>query len=686
MIPSDYEQRVYAGWLGKCIGVRFGAPVENWTYDQIYAHIGEITDYLPIPEGKIFQPDDDTSVPLVLLRAVEDFGPDFTPQQVGQTLLNYLGDQHGSLWWGGYGVSTEHTAYLNLKAGIPAPVSGSAVLNGKSLSEQIGGQIFSDIWGLLAPGDPARAADYSGRSALVTHAGEGVQGGRFIAALVSAAFTTSQPEALVQAGFQVLDPASEYARMVQAMLDNYRQQPDDWRAGYEYLRANYGYDRYPGIVPIIPNAGVILLGLLYGQGDFSRTICIGNMCGWDTDCNVGNLGAILGVAVGLDGIPERWKTPLNDRIAAASLIGAANLPAISATAHRLASIGARLAGAAELPPALEAGFDLPGATHGFLHWGEQRNILTLRTKTTPSGGALQAVVRLLKKKQDLRLYQETYWDRARLVSDYYAAGFSPTIYPGQSVRARLFLPAGSPAQLMAALYVMDMDGTIYQDRAAQLQPGEWRRLEWRIPPLNDALLAQVGLIFRSLGPETWKGEFLLDDFDWGGRPAWTQNFSKARPEYGAIAGWTYWRGYWRVEQNALLGSGSEGAELYTGLPEWTDLDAALTFTPLLGDQHGLLLRVRGAQRSIFAGLCGTNTVAIIQKSDAGSQTVATAPFPWACGTACTLEARLAGDRLSLAVDGVPRLEWEVPKRTPTGQIGLAAAPGGCTRFETLSIR
>ena len=121
-LAGNYSEKVYAGWLGKCIGVRFGAPIENWTYQQIRDYLGEVNDYLPIPEGKIFQPDDDTSLPMIFLRAVEDYGPQVKAAEIAKSMLNYLGDQHGSLWWGGYGVSTEHTAYLNLKAGIPTPL------------------------------------------------------------------------------------------------------------------------------------------------------------------------------------------------------------------------------------------------------------------------------------------------------------------------------------------------------------------------------------------------------------------------------------------------------------------------------------------------------------------------------------------------------------------------------------
>ncbi|MBC7811237.1 MAG: ADP-ribosylglycohydrolase family protein, partial [Burkholderiales bacterium] len=103
-LPSDYNERVYAGWLGKVIGVRFGAPLENWTYEDIRDNLGELTGYLREDQGKIFKPDDDTAVPMVLVRALEDYGPNASVADMGETWLNYLGDQHGTLWWGGYGV------------------------------------------------------------------------------------------------------------------------------------------------------------------------------------------------------------------------------------------------------------------------------------------------------------------------------------------------------------------------------------------------------------------------------------------------------------------------------------------------------------------------------------------------------------------------------------------------------
>ncbi|MBM3708783.1 MAG: hypothetical protein FJW69_10700, partial [Actinobacteria bacterium] len=91
------------------------------------------------------------------------YDPSLTAQQIGQTWLNYLIEERTILWWGGMGNSTEHTAYLRLKAGIPAPKSGSIQLNSKVVAEQIGAQIFIDAWAMACPGDPEKAVNFAKR-------------------------------------------------------------------------------------------------------------------------------------------------------------------------------------------------------------------------------------------------------------------------------------------------------------------------------------------------------------------------------------------------------------------------------------------------------------------------------------------------------------------------------------------
>lgn len=125
------------------------------------------------------------------------------------------------------------------------------------------------------------------------------------------------------------------------------------------LQAEWGYDRYPGVCHIIPNAGVCALALYYGKGDFARTIELASMCGWDTDCNAGNVGTILGVVVGPEGIPACYRGPINDEIVLSGISGYLNILDIPSYSKKLFGLACRLAGE-ECPE--------PPAQDGTLHY------------------------------------------------------------------------------------------------------------------------------------------------------------------------------------------------------------------------------------------------------------------------------------------------------------------------------
>jgi ADP-ribosylglycohydrolase len=687
-LPSDYDQRVYAGWLGKCIGVRFGAPLEGWTYEEIRDNLGDLTGYVHEDRGKLFKPDDDTSMPMILIRALEDYGPDVSVEQIGATWLNYLGDQQGTLWWGGYGISTEHTVYLNLASGIPASRAGTIAQNGAALAEQIGGQIFSDIWGLVMPDDPKRAADLAEKVASVSHDGNGVYGARFIAALVSAAFSERDPRRLINIGLQHIPANSEYARVICAMLDSHAQHPDDWHQAYAYLKANFGYDRYPGAVHIIPNAGVVALGLLYGAGDFTRSLQITNMAGWDTDCNVGNVGAIIGTAVGVEGIDSSWREPMNDLLITASVIGTRNLLTIPQCADLFCALGRRLRGETS-EPRPRYHFLYPGSTNTFDARGDKgRPIHLRRTETAPT---LQTSIRKLNKKGEIRVFTRTYHHPGELSSNYYGATFTPLLFPGQTVLARAYIPESAPKSITAALYTHDDNhNSTHQASGEALTPGAWHTLHYPIPPMKDACLSEVGVVLRNIG-EVWEtGSFQLAELDWSGAPDYESTFAKERSESGGISQWTRLRGYWRLENGAYHGSGPGLCETYSGEIRWTDYRLEADIVPLIGDHHHVNVRVGGALSSYAFGLAPDQT-AVLYKKDKTYRAVASVPFAWAHGSVYQLSLTAQGDTLTASViapDGQRQtLAWRDPEAPYlSGQIGLSTWHGGHLRCQAVRVR
>lgn len=685
-LTADYRRRVYAGWLGKCIGVRLGAPIEGWTYQAIRDNLGEITGYLPQPPGKIFKPDDDTAMPLILLRGLQDYGPGITASQLGDTWLNYLGDQRGTLWWGGYGVSTEHTAYLNLASGVPSPLSGSIELNGAAIAEQIGGQIFSDIWGLVCPNRPELAADYAQKASSVSHDGNGMYGGRFIAALVSAAFSEREPLRLVQAGLQVIPKNCEYARVVNAMGEFHQRNPDDWHAAYQYLLEHFGYDRYPGVVHIIPNAGVIALGLLYGAGDFSRTILITTMCGWDTDCNAGNAGAILGVAQGLDGIAASWRAPMEDILVGASLIGARNLTDMAACADLITSLGESIAGQAATLPVNRYHFNYPGSTQGFCAEVDEKrgSLVDLRQEPQDEGGALRAVFKKLNKKGEARIFARTCLHPADLSANFYGASFSPRLYPGQSLRARI-MASGTTQPVSAAAYAWDENLKKIQGAVQTLTPGIWQELTLTLPHMHAARIAQAGIVLRNQSDDLWNGSILVAEMDWSGAAQFSDDFSHARPEAGSISGWTYLRGYWRLEGGGYHGSGAGINESYTGDVAWQDYSYRVHLAPLSGRYHNINFRVQGALRSYALGLAPEDRL-VLYKNDKGYHKLTETPFPWEFNQRYTLWARMKGNQIEAGSGDQLLLSWtDSDEPYLHGQVGLSNFAGCHTRYEMVEV-
>ncbi len=689
-LQNDYAERVYAGWLGKCIGVRFGAPLEGWTYEDIRDNLGELSTYVREDRDKIFKPDDDTAFPMIMIRALEDFGAsaEISAQEMAETLLNYIGDEHGTFWWGGYGMSTEHTAYLNLVNDIPAPRSGSIEQNGAILAEQIGGQIFSDIWGLVAPNNPILAANLAEKASSVTHDRNGIYGGRFVAAMVSLAFGESDPHGLLSLALEQIPADTEYTRVIRAMMDFHAKYPDDWHAGFAYLKANFGYDRYGGEVHIIPNAGVIALGMLYGQGDFSRTLQITNMAGWDTDCNVGNVGTVMGIACGLDAIESHWREPMNDLLIAASLIGTRNLLTIPQCVDLFVRLGKQLNGEPMEASPPRYHFRYRGSTQNFLACGERgRPIHLLRTERD-GVPVLRTVIRWLNKKGEIRLCTRTYYRPAELSGNYYGASFTPLIYPGQTISAKVYVPTDTPPSIQASLYVYDDNHEqTHQQVGVELVPGTWQSLTFTIPSLCDVCLSEVGIVLRNTGQRWETGVFELAELDWSGTPNFKTTFQYAKPETGAISQWTYLRGYWRVEEETFRGSGVGECEAYTGDIDWTNYRVVLELTPIVGEYHNLLFRVQGARRSYAIGLAPENTVKLYKK-DGDYAVIQSAHFAWELGQRYQLSVVAKGQVMQVTITGAGEsvsLKWTDDEAYLNGQVGLGTWHGSHTAVHWLEI-
>ena len=179
--------------------------------------------------------------------------------------------------------------------------------------EWIGAQIRVDAYAYAAAGDPERAAALAFEDASVSHTGNGVYGAMWAAALIAASFAEATMAAALESALAVVPADSRLAEALRGVAA-LRGQGLDWEAARDVLEERHG-----GLSPVhtINNAAVVAAALLWGEGDFTRTVVLAVQGGWDTDCNGATAGSAFGAMHGAASLPARWTTPLEDRIASA---------------------------------------------------------------------------------------------------------------------------------------------------------------------------------------------------------------------------------------------------------------------------------------------------------------------------------------------------------------------------------
>jgi ADP-ribosylglycohydrolase len=697
-LPPDYLERVYAGVIGKNVGIRLGAPVEPaiWTYQRIREIYGEVRAYLK--PYRTFAADDDANGPFYFIRPLVEGDPTvpLEPVHVARAWLDFARDGKGMFWWGGYGNSTEHTAYLNLKAGISAPESGSIARNGAVVAEQIGGQIFIDSWGLVWPGRPEQAARYAATAASVSHDGDGLNGARFIAACIAAAFDrpAGAIREVVEAGLAQVPAGSTYAKVARAVMQFHDTHPGDWRPCQEFLIAEWGYDKWPGLCHVIPNAGVCVLALLYGGGDFCRTIEIATMCGWDTDCNAGNVGSILGVLCGLDAIPAHYRDPINDALVLSGLPGSLNILDLPTWSRILASLGHTLAGATvprPLADALSSGdgeralsfdFALPGSTHGMRVSDPVAFAAVHRDVPGPGGktvGALEFRYERVLREATGRLFYKPFYRRADFDDERYSPTFAPTARPGQSVRIRFRRESWEGEKIGVAGYVRETwSGRVIPTTAALFpEPDREQVIAFAIPQVDGSQVDEVGLTvtgWTGAGRRD-SGRLLVDLFEISGKARYTIDPARQAVEFGCVTPFSHNRGTWSLQDGRMHLMTHEACASYTGGHAVGDQRVTAVVRPLAGDSHLLVARAGGAMRGYAAGFDGPGRVSLFCH-DFGVTRLATAKCAWQAGRDYRLSLEAVGAMLRLSVDGAVVLETH-DARHAAGMVGCGS--GGPAR-------
>lgn len=687
-LPADYDERVYAGVLGKIIGVYLGRPLEGWSSEAIENRFGEIDGYvndkLDLP---LIVPDADIGGTFAFIRALEDYGCDaaVTPRQIGQTWLNYLIEDRTTLEWGGLGNSTEHTAFLRLAAGIEAPASGAAAMNGKIVAEQIGAQAAIDGWAMVSPGDPERAANLAQRAASVSHDGEALYGAQVLAAMQAAAFVESDVSQLLDIGVAQIPSQSVLARMIADIRDWHAKHGDDWSATLARIQANYGYDKYRGDCHIVPNHGLIVQALLHG-GDFGSALKIVNSSGWATKRNSGNLGCLLGIQHGLAGIDAGgdWRGPVSDICYLPSADSGGSVSDAVTQATRIAGIGHALAGTAFEAPKEGARyhFSYSGAVQGFTgHRCRVNNranpagerCLALHFDRVDPGESARATTATFVESLDVARYFEEHGD---------GLPTSPTLSPGQTIDAVLELARNTDEAIEAAICIRVFDPddkrVTLRNAAVSIEPGDRATLTWTAPNLGGYPIAAVGVevVAAPAG-----GTLYLSRLDWHGAPEVTLS---------RVQG-TMWQRAWvngvsryspcSPESFRLVQDRGTGLLLH-GAREWRNYRVGADVTPHLAERVGLAVRVQGMRRYYALVLTAAGKVQLVRELD-GTTVLAEREFSMELYRTYQLEVVVDGEQIVGWVDGERMLEVG-DAALPSGGIALLVEEG-CTATQTVTV-
>ncbi len=310
LTKTQLQNKIKGGWAGQTIGVVYGAPVEFKYQGSI------IPDYQPIPwrEGYVKywwdkKPGlfDDIYTDLNFVDVFEKYGFDVSME----TIANHWASTEYHL------AHANQASRYNILNGIMPPQSGNWKNNPHA--DDLDFQIEADFIGLMAPGMVNSASEIANRVGHIMNSGDGWYGGVFVSALYSLAFTTDNVEEIVELSLKTIPDGTKFHDCIADVLKFHKEYPNDWQACWFEIQKRWNNDVgcpkgcfLSFNIDAKINSAYVAIGLLYGKGDFTKSIDIATRCGQDADCNPATVGGVLGVMLGYDRIPAFWLHPLQE--------------------------------------------------------------------------------------------------------------------------------------------------------------------------------------------------------------------------------------------------------------------------------------------------------------------------------------------------------------------------------------
>ena len=306
---ADLKDKIKGGWAGQVIGCTYGGPTEFlWNGTMIDERVPipwdntRMTWYFENFPGLY----DDVYMDLTFVDIFEKHGLD-APDSLHALAFANAGYP---LW------HANQAARYNILNGIMPPASGYWKNNPHS--DDIDFQIESDFAGLMSPGMINSAVEIADKIGHIMNYGDGLYGGMYVAGMYSLAFVHNDIEFIVEEALKTIPTESLFHQCISDVIGWYKQNPDDWKATWFEAQKKWTndigcpYSVFNAInIDAKINAAYIVIGLLYGKGDYGASIDISTRCGYDSDCNPANVAGILGTMMGYSQIPDYWKQGLD---------------------------------------------------------------------------------------------------------------------------------------------------------------------------------------------------------------------------------------------------------------------------------------------------------------------------------------------------------------------------------------
>lgn len=321
------REKLHGAWMGRICGCLLGKTVEGIHTDELvpllqqsgnypmhrYIRSTDITDEMKenyryfkqrvlifYADQVSYMPfDDDMNYVVLAQTLIEKYGRDFTPADVAwewqrlQPVTSYF--------------TAEAVACRNFSLGFQPPDSA---LYQNPFREWIGAQIRGDYFGYINPGKPEAAAELAWRDASISHVKNGIYGEMFVAAMLAVAAVTDDIQEIIRGGMAQIPEKSRLYEHLETVLGWYQEGVGE-KECFDRIHGEWDEHTFYGWCHTISNAMVVTASLLYGGGDYGKSICLAVQTGFDTDCNGATVGSILGMRGGISAISEEWTGPIH---------------------------------------------------------------------------------------------------------------------------------------------------------------------------------------------------------------------------------------------------------------------------------------------------------------------------------------------------------------------------------------